>query len=67
MERQEPLSNFDLEGAGGLIRHFRGVFMRDGLLPSVRPKECSIDNFDSRASGGTHRSPIGSFGLDPPK
>jgi hypothetical protein len=50
----EPLSNFDLEESGGLIPHFRGVFMRDGLPSSVRLKEGSIVNLDSGGGGGTH-------------
>jgi hypothetical protein len=76
-KKLEPLSNFDIERGARDIPHFRGVFMRDGLPPSVRPQECGVVNLDSSIGGGTHwvaYHKVGpsaiyfdSYGLDPPK
>ena len=53
-KKLEPLSNFDLDTATRPIHNFRGMFIRDGLPPSVRGKECDIVNFDSNEGYGTH-------------
>ena len=51
----KPLSNFDLmdwvKKLG--IKHFRGVFSRDGLPRKIK-KECGIINLDDLAGPGTH-------------
>ena len=53
-KKLEPLSNFDIERAAGGIPHFRGVFMRDSLPPTIMRKECGVVNLDSIIGGGTH-------------
>ena len=51
----KPLSNFDLmEWVKKLgIKHFRGIFSRDGL-PNRIKKECGIINLDDITGPGTH-------------
>ena len=52
----KPLSNFDLmkwiKRLG--IKHFRGIYSRDGL-PNKIKKECGIINLDDMTGPGTHR------------
>ena len=51
----KPLSNFDLmdwvKKLG--IKHFRGIYSRDGLPHAIR-KECGIINLDDIQGPGTH-------------
>ena len=51
----KPLSNFDLmdwvKKLG--IKHFRGIYSRDGLPKKIR-KECGIINLDDIQGSGTH-------------
>ena len=51
----KPLSNFDLmdwvKKLG--IKHFRGIYSRDGLPRKIR-KECGIINLDDMQGPGTH-------------
>ena len=51
----KPLSNFDLmdwvKKLG--IKHFRGIYTRDGL-PNKIKKECGIINLDDTQGSGTH-------------
>ena len=51
----KPLSNFDLmdwvKKLG--IKHFRGIYSRDGLPKKIR-KECGIINLDDMTGPGTH-------------
>ena len=51
----KPLSNFDLmdwiKRLG--IKHFRGIYSRDGLRNKMR-KECGIINLDDMSGPGTH-------------
>ncbi|CAH3140185.1 unnamed protein product [Porites lobata] len=51
----KPLSNFDLmewvKRFG--IKHFRGIYSRDGLPKKIR-KECGIINLDDISGPGTH-------------
>ena len=51
----KPLSNFDLmdwiKRLG--IKHFRGIYSRDGLPKKIR-KECGIINLDDMSGPGTH-------------
>ena len=51
----KPLSNFDLmdwiKRLG--IKHFRGIYSRDGLPNKIR-KECGIINLDDIQGPGTH-------------
>ena len=51
----KPLSNFDLmdwiKRLG--IKHFRGIYSRDGLPKKIR-KECGIINLDDMTGPGTH-------------
>ena len=51
----KPLSNFDLMGwikkLG--IKHFRGIYSRDGLPHKIK-KECGIINLDDIQGPGTH-------------
>ena len=51
----KPLSNFDLmdwiKRLG--IKHFRGIYSRDGLPQKIR-KECGIINLDDMTGPGTH-------------
>ena len=51
----KPLSNFDLmdwvKRLG--IKHFRGIYSRDGLPHKIR-KECGIINLDDTQGSGTH-------------
>ena len=51
----KPLSNFDLmdwiKRLG--IKHFRGIYSRDGLPKKIR-KECGIINLDDLTGPGTH-------------
>ena len=51
----KPLSNFDLmEWIKKLgIKHFRGIYSRDGLPRKIR-KECGIINLDDMKGPGTH-------------
>ena len=51
----KPLSNFDLvEWIKRLgIKHFRGIYSRDGLPRKIR-KECGIINLDDIKGPGTH-------------
>ena len=59
------------------IKHFRGVFMRDGLPEKSNNHEVGIVNLDSSTGTGTHwvcykkikdnNYYFDSFGLDPPK
>ena len=51
----KPLSNFDLmEWVKRLgIKHFRGIYSRDGLPKKIR-KECGIINLDDITGPGTH-------------
>ena len=51
----KPLSNFDLmEWVKRLgIKHFRGIYSRDGLPKKIR-KECGIINLDDIQGPGTH-------------
>ena len=51
----KPLSNFDLmDWISKLkIKHFRGVYSRDGLPRKIR-KECGIINLDDIQGAGTH-------------
>ena len=52
----KPLSNIDLlnwvKKLG--IKHFRGVYSRDGLPDRMKNKECGIINLDSQIGPGTH-------------
>ena len=52
----KPLSNFNLlnwvQKLG--IKHFRGVYSRDGLPKRIKKKECGIINLDSQIRPGTH-------------
>ena len=52
----KPLSNFDLlnwvQKLG--IKHFRGVYSRDGLPKRIKKNECGIINLDSQIGPGTH-------------
>ena len=76
LKKLEPLSNFDIERAARGIPHFRGVFMRDGLPPTIMRQECGVVNLDSSSGGGTHWVAyhrdrqaavyFDSYGLDPP-
>ena len=52
----KPLSNFDLvEWIKRLgIKHFRGIYSRDGLPHKIK-KECGIINLDDITGPGTHR------------
>ena len=51
----KPLSNFDLmdwvKKLG--IKHFRGIYSRDGLPRKIK-KECRIINLDDTQGSGTH-------------
>ena len=51
----KPLSNFDLmdwvKKLG--IKHFRGIYSRDGLPKKIR-KECGVINLDDMTGPGTH-------------
>ena len=51
----KPLSNFDLmdwiKRLG--IKHFRGIYSRDGLPKKIQ-KECGIINLDDMVGPGTH-------------
>ena len=51
----KPLSNFDLmDWVAKLgIKHFRGIYSRDGLPRKIR-KECGIINLDDIQGAGTH-------------
>ena len=51
----KPLSNFDLmDWVNKLgIKHFRGIYSRDGLPRKIR-KECGIINLDDIQGAGTH-------------
>ena len=51
----KPLSNFDLmKWVKRLdIKHFRGIYSRDGLPKKIR-KECGIINLDDITGPGTH-------------
>ena len=52
----KPLSNFDLlnwvKKLG--IKHFKGVYSRDGLPDRIKRNECGIINLDSKIGPGTH-------------
>ena len=50
------LTNFDIIRYVKLlgIPHFRGVFMRDTLLPSPRKIECGIVNLNLSVENGSH-------------
>ena len=51
----KPLSNFDLmEWVKRLgIKHFRGIYSRDGLPKKIK-KKCGIINLDEMSGPGTH-------------
>ena len=51
----KPLSNFELmDWVAKLgIKHFRGIYSRDGLPRKIR-KECGIINLDDIQGAGTH-------------
>ena len=51
----KPLSNFDLmDWVAKLgIKHFRGIYSRDGLPQKIK-KECGIINLDDIQGAGTH-------------
>ena len=36
------------------IKHFRGVYSRDGLPKQIKKDECGIINLDSQLGPGTH-------------
>ena len=52
----KPLSNFDLlnwvKKLG--IKHFKGVYSRDGLPDRIKRNECGKINLDSKIGPGTH-------------
>ena len=52
----KPLSNFDLLNwvKKLAIKHFRGVYSRDGLPKQIKKDECGIINLDSQIGPGTH-------------
>ena len=51
----KPLSNFDLTNWIDKlkIKHFRGIYSRDGLQSKIG-KECGIINLDDIQGAGTH-------------
>ena len=51
----KPLSNFDLTDwvAKLGIKHFRGIYSRDGLPRKIK-KECGIINLHDMQGAGTH-------------
>ena len=52
----KPLSNIDLlnwvKKLG--IKHFRGIYSRDGLPKQIKKDECGIINLDSQIGPGAH-------------
>ena len=64
----KPLSNFDLMGwikkLG--IKHFRGIYSRDGLPHKIK-KECGIINLDDIQGPGTHWVCYRNGGSAPPQ
>ena len=49
-----PLTNINITAELHYIAYFRGVFSRDTLPNKLNKKGCSVINYDSSGSPGTH-------------